>query len=156
MNTHSSGDAQFRSLEARLAAANPQLSVSDQQQLLYECAFAAGRDAGRKRLPNWQLVATGLMGIVVGLSLSLPLVRDQGTVVEKGPVAPAPTDVQRQPTFVPEVPNPARQSAIADVNAWQLQHESVSLADQLAQFKQTDPHLRSLSVGTLTRTILQP
>ena len=159
MNTQSSGDAQFQLLEARLAAAAPQLSPSEQQQLLYECAFAAGRNANRKWLRNWQIAAAGLVGMVLGLglSLSLPIKRDQRTLVEKKPVLSTPTDVKRQPMSVPDVPRPARQSATVELNAWQVQQsESVSLADQLAQFKQTDPHLRSLSVGTFTRTVLHP
>lgn len=157
MNNDSSGSGPFRSLEARLAAAAPQLSPSEQQQLLYECAFTAGRETGRKGLRTWQTAAVGIVGVVIGLSLSLPLKRDQPTLVEKKPTPSTPTDIHQPPAVVLDVPIPTRQPATDELNAWQVPpSESVSLADQLAQFKQTDPHLRSLSVGTFTRTVLQP
>jgi hypothetical protein len=53
---------------------------------------------------------------------------------------------------------PVRQTqSDLDLDAWQLPRSGPSLfTEELAQFKQSDPHTRSLAVGQLTREILHP
>jgi hypothetical protein len=75
MNNDSFHDPSLKSLEARLAAAPPQLSERDCQILLYECAFAAGQGAaqrtGAQSTRRW-MTATSLLAVLcIGLALRL-------------------------------------------------------------------------------------
>jgi hypothetical protein len=156
MNEHSLQDPQLRSLEARLAAAAPQSSHIEQQQLLYQCAFAAGQQVGRKSLQSWRVAAATLVVLCCGLSV--PLAHDRWKLEEPARELPTATKAPSQPMLAySEVPFSARPSAAVDLDAWQMPHsERMSLSDELAQFRRTDPHLRSLAMGTFTRAMLQP
>ena len=156
MNDRPFDDPQLQSLETRLAAAVPRISSIQQQQLLYQSAFAAGQTASRKSLRRWQASAAALVVLLLGLSV--PAARDRWHVAEKKAEPFMPTEVTPQRKFAEmAIPTTARQSTTIELDAWQMQQpEGVSLADELAQIQQSDSHLRSLAVGTLTREVLQP
>jgi hypothetical protein len=44
---------------------------------------------------------------------------------------------------------------VAVLDAWQVPTPGESLHDQLAQLERVDPHLRLLTVATLTRAVLK-
>lgn len=141
--------------EVRIAKLVPQLSPAEHQQLLYQCAFSAGQTEGRKSLRRWQAVAAAL--VVTALGLSIPLVHEQVWLAKQRVEPTRPTDIVPRSTLAQaEIPTTARQAGAVELDAWQLQSAEASLTHELACFEQTDPHLRSLAVGTLTRTILEP
>ncbi len=156
MNDHSLNDPQLQSLEARLAAAAPQSSPVEQQQLLYRCAFAAGELAGRKSLRRWRVASATLVVLLLGLSV--PVAHDHWRLAAQKREPSTSTELKPQPMLAQsEILFSARQSAAFDLDAWQMpRSDRVSLSDELAQFRNTDPHLRSLAVGTFTRAMLQP
>ena len=158
MNDHSFNDPQLQSLEARLAAAAPQSSPVEQQQLLYQCAFAAGQLAGRKSLRRWRVASAALVVLLLGLSVPVAHNHWKPFLVEQKRDPSTPTEVKPQPMLAQsEISFSARQSAAVDLDAWQVPHsDRGSLSDELAQFRNTDPHLRSLAVRTFTRAMLQP
>lgn len=156
MNEHSLNDAQLQSFEARLAAAVPQLSPIQQQQLLYQCAFAAGQGVAGRSLRRWQVVVAALVVLLLGMSV--PFAHDR-LLLAKQKVEPivVPDETTQRMVTPSEIPIIARQPATVELDAWQTQQSSsVSLANDLDRFERTDPHLRSLAVGTLTRVFLKP
>lgn len=159
--SYSLNDPRLQALEARLAAMPPQLSTVQQQQLLYECAFAAGRQSARHTVRRWQASFAGMMVLLVGLSL--PLIR-KDLLVDNEPRAadPAAADLARveiaaQPAASTLEFSPLGHwpSSEVSLDAWQVQTQaSASFDRELAQFAKSDPQLRSLAVGALTRRIL--
>src|SRR5438045_7376781 len=63
---------ELQSLEARLASMPPRLGAGEQQQLLYQCAFAAGKAAGQRAsgrvIRGWTAVTSILALLCVGLA----------------------------------------------------------------------------------------
>src|SRR5262245_14749454 len=122
MNDPSFNDPNLQSFEARLAAMTPQESPARQQELLYHCAFAAGRSAGGKTVRRWQAAVAALAVLLVGMSI--PLARSQMQVAQPKPEQAAPVqDVQPQPPMLAqEEATPAvRQAVVVDLDAWQVQ-----------------------------------
>ena len=78
MNDHLFHDPALKSLEARLAAALPQLSDPDRQTLLYDCAFAAGRRTAAVQTRRWQRASAALATLLVVVSLTLASTRSTG------------------------------------------------------------------------------
>ncbi|MBW8883649.1 MAG: hypothetical protein JF612_02495 [Planctomycetia bacterium] len=72
MNDNPLNDPLLQSLEARLAGIPPRLPAGQQQQLLYECAFAAGKAAGRRAssrvIQSWAVAASILALLCAGLA----------------------------------------------------------------------------------------
>jgi hypothetical protein len=68
-------DPTLQSLEARLAAIPLRLPTNERQQLLYQCAFAAGQSAGQRTATNiarrWMAVTTvmALLTLTLGYRL---------------------------------------------------------------------------------------
>jgi hypothetical protein len=154
MNEHAPNDPELKSLEARLAAMTPQLSPTEQQQLLYECGVAAGRAAGRTSVRRWQGLAAMLCITVVAMSF-LPS-RNDVPVAEHRSRSLGPTEVT-QPKGINEmeIPAAAREQGTVALDAWQTTlPEPSALSHELAW--RADPHLSSLTVGALTRSLLSP
>jgi hypothetical protein len=72
MNDNPLSDPGLQSLEARLASMPPRLAAGEQQQLLYQCAFVAGKavgqEASRRVIQAWTAVASILALLCVGLA----------------------------------------------------------------------------------------
>lgn len=172
--SYSLNDPRLQALEARLAAMPPQLSMAQQQQLLYQCAFAAGRTSARHTVRRWQAAAAGLMVVLVGLSVPLldkESVSDKESPVGKESLAGkepratgrraaelARADIAVEPASgtLEFSPLGHRPSSEISLDAWQVQSQvSASFDRELAQFARSDPRLRSLAVGPLTRRILE-
>jgi len=155
MNDHPLDDPRLRSLEAQLAQMPPQASPAEQQQMLYQCAFAAGRQAARKTTRRWQ-AATAVLAVLFGLSI--PLGRDNSLLARRAAEPPAPKNVApRQIPAEEETPLVVqRQGAAVALDAWQSRPSTDALANELAQFEHSDARARSLSLGMLTREILKP
>ena len=152
MNEHMLHDPQLQSLEARLAATPLQLSAGEQQQLLYQCAFAAGKKTSTRSLRRWQTAAAALVFLLLGMSV--PLVRDEWLLAMQGAKPPVPTE--QSPAPEKTIPSPMLAKAV-ELDAWQLPAATKdSFAEEVALLEKSDPHLRSLTVGPLTRTILNP
>jgi hypothetical protein len=158
MNDPSLNDPQLQSLEARLAAMAPQESSARQQELLYRCAFAAGQVSTRASMRRWRAAVAALALLLV--AASIPLARNQSLVVKQEPVPVAPRQMdESQPPILAqrEAPPTVREPVQLETDAWQLASSpTASLAEDLAQFQQIDPDLRSLAAGPLARAVLQP
>jgi hypothetical protein len=172
MNEYPLNDPQLQSLEARLAASAPAIPAAERQQLLYQCAFAAGQRASRRCLRAWQAAAAALGVLVALLSVpfsgDVPRPEDPDHAAGREPSPAAAGDLAHGPRM-PRDPRPdtgaelvvARsqrpQPPQVELDAWQVRSsDQAALTEQLAQFSQLDPGLRSLAVGRLTRSLTQP
>ncbi len=149
-------DPALESLAARLAACPPRVSDERSQELLYLCAYAAGRSAADRRTRRWQGVAALLTVLLIGMSI--PLVnRQAGEVAHQPPQAPPSNAavVFDQPAIPRAFGAPAPADADVSLSAWQQPVAAGDgLAAGLARYEQTDPALRSLAVARLSRSIL--
>lgn len=155
MNELSPSDPRLAALEARLAATPPQLSPAEEQQLLYQCAFAAGQGAAGKMLWRWRAIAATLLLLTLGMSMSIV---QGGFNLARTPLersVPVDTEPPRMMAKQQDIPEFVRPRAAVRLDAWRVQ-ESMSGAAVVAQFDHTDPNLHSLTVGALTRQVLQP
>lgn len=158
--SYSLNDPRLQALEARLAAMPPQLSTAQQQQLLYQCAFAAGRQSARHTVRRWQAAVAGLTVVLMGLSLPLleeTQLGNEPPAAELGAAGLARVEIAAEPAADTLELSPLghRPSPEISLDAWQVQTEaSASFDHELAQFANIDPQLRSLAVGSLTRRIL--
>ena len=148
-------DPELRSLEARLEAITPRVSAEEQQRLLYDCAFAAGKKRAGAALNRWLAVA-GLLAIVWIVSSAPWTAGDSNRAERKH----APRVASEEPSFefaLLEEAFAPRKDTKGDLDAWRVPASpTASLAAQLDEFNRTDSHLRSLSVGTMTRSALSP
>jgi hypothetical protein len=149
-------DPQLQALESRLAALTPQPSLQEQQRLLYECAFAAGRKAATRATRRWQ-AAAAVLAILLGVGL--PMARESSPLAKRAAPPPAPEVKSARPTpeerHFPQFPQ--RRVAAVALDAWQTRPSTAdSLARELAQFERADARERSLTLGVMTREILNP
>jgi hypothetical protein len=157
MNEHTLHDPQLQSLEARLAAMPLPVSAGEQQRLLYQCAFAAGKGVSTRSLRRWQAAAAVL--VILTLGMSVPLARDEWLLATHRAKPPVPA--QESPAPKESTPSAALAkddvppSKTLELDAWQLPAvKEQSYAEEMARLEKSEPHLRSLTVGTLTRTVL--
>src|SRR3954468_21330221 len=72
MNDNPLNDPLLQSLEARLAGIPPRLPAAEHQQLLYQCAFAAGKAVGQRAssrvIQSWAAAASILALLCAGLA----------------------------------------------------------------------------------------
>jgi hypothetical protein len=162
MNEHTLHDPQLQSLEARLAATPLQLPAVEQQQLLYRCAWEAGKKTAGRSLRLWQAATAALVVLLLGMSI--PLARDEWLLAALRTPLPVPVEQPHPPveTTPPAtlaqdlVPFRTHHSKVLELDAWQLPVPKHSFAEEMAQLASSDPHLRSLTMGTLSREILNP
>jgi hypothetical protein len=81
--------------------------------------------------------------------------RDSDPVADHRSRPSGPVEVTQPETLVMEIPATVRQESAIDLDAWQTSSNSSS-SHELAWDAETDPHLRSLTVGALTRSLLSP
>jgi hypothetical protein len=144
MNDNPSNDPVLQSLEAKLAAIPPRVSERERQQMLYACAFAAGKKSAAAGVRRWQAACVTLAATLLGLSLMLTHSRP-GTIANH-PAAPAPSSLQP-----PEANESLKLRFVSlRLDAWRRADDSSEqFAAELARFRQTEPGLRSLAVGAL-------
>src|SRR4051794_38000534 len=111
-------DPVLQALAARLASVAPQISVVERNDLLYQCAYSAGRSQANRRLRRWQATAA-VLGVLL-LGINLPLASSRWVMAKNEPqIHQSPP-----PTFVEAVPSPAemvRPSILpVDTGAWRL------------------------------------
>jgi hypothetical protein len=156
MNEYPLNDPELQSFEARLAARVPRVSPVEQQRLLYECAFAAGQRTAGRSVRRWQSAAA-VLGLLL-LSVAVPFARNQ-LLIAKHPSEPISPAEMAPPRLSPDSQPPAvvRPPVTVELDAWQIPASAEgALTEQLAQLKQTDPHMRSLAVGVFARAVMQP
>lgn len=149
-------DPQLQALESRLAVLAPQAPLEEQQRLLYECAFAAGRKAATRATRRWQAAAAVLALL---LAVSLPMARKPSPLANRAAPPPASRGERSQPTpDEPDFPQfSQRRLAAVALDAWQTHPSTAdSLARELAQFERADARERALALGVMTREILNP
>jgi hypothetical protein len=150
-------DPALESLAARLAAGPPRLSAERSHELLYLCAYAAGRSAAERRTRRWQGVAAVMTVLLVGLCI--PLARQQfSTVAHQPPTVPVtrPSVALDQLVMPQAFAHAAAAAGSMPLDAWQQPVEASDIFEQgLTRFEQADPTLRSLAVANLSRTILE-
>jgi hypothetical protein len=152
VNTNRIDDPALKALEDQLAGLVPQLSAADQQDLLYQCAFTAGRQAMIRPLRRWQGAVAALA--VLAVSLSVPLVNTRPIIAKHEPQS-SPTKVE----LVAAIPTPEAIRPIipaGQFDAWQVAlSSSDAVASNLQQLERIDPETRPLAVAALTRAALQ-
>ena len=155
MNNDRINDPERTGFEARLAALAPQLSQVEQQQLLYDCAFAAGQKKTEGSVRRWQ-TTTAVIGLLL-LVVSVPVAKNGWRTAEQGSalaVSQPPSSSQR-PVASEAIVMPEHPMAV-DLDAWQLPiNPDESLNEQLVQLQHADLHTRSLAVGSLTRAFFE-
>jgi hypothetical protein len=155
MDHYSLDDIQLQTLATRLGDIVPKVSAAEQQQLLYECAFAAGQRAAKRVVRRWQGAAAVLTVLLMGASI--PLARERSAPEQAIAVQPAQNRGLERTAADDEIPPiPVRGANAILLDAWQTKPSTVASFDsELAQFARMDPHLRSLAVGALTHQILE-
>jgi hypothetical protein len=155
MNNDRINDPERTGFEARLAALAPQLSQVEQQQLLYDCAFAAGKRKTERSVRRWQ-TTTAVIGLLL-LVVIVPVATNGWRTAEQGSalaVSRPPSSSQR-PVASEAIVMPEHPVAV-DLDAWQLPiNPDESLNEQLVQLQHADLHTRSLAVGSLTHAFLE-
>ncbi len=151
MNDETPGQRELTSLEMRLAAHPPRISQAEKDALLYSCAFAAGRAAGRRVVRRWQMAFTATAALLLA---GFPLVWHGSQQVADRQLAAAPTGAgRRDPTERGDL----SEKIVTNLDAWQSRHdEALPLKTALEEFKNIDSHSRTLSVAALTRTLERP
>jgi len=146
---HHLDDPALQALEARLAAVTPQVSATDRNELLYQCAFAAGRKAANRTIRTWQ--ATAAMLVVLVLGMSIPLAQNQWTIAKQEPSVPQPIPTPSpSPSTVVERDVEIVRSPVVNVStdAWQIEKP-------VSEIAQTDVAMSPLAVASLTRSVLE-
>jgi hypothetical protein len=149
-------DPALESLAARLAAQSPRLSAGEAQELLYQCAFAAGQSSAAARTRRWQglSVVLAVLLVAAGLPLAagrLPLAIRQPPAAPPSQPAPAPADSPPQRAIAGAAAVPGK----IEVDAWQNSTDSSQALEQgLSRFEQIEPEFRSLAVVNLSRGVL--
>lgn len=156
MNHYSLNDPQLQALEAQLAASAPLVSTARRQQLLYRCAFAAGQSAASSTLRRWQGAVAALTVLLLGMSI--PLARGPSMLAKREVEPPARRELSSQgiPAEWENLPIARGAAVTVALDAWQMPPSATaSFDDELAQYEQIDPRLRSLTLGALTRKMLE-
>jgi hypothetical protein len=154
MNDDPLDKLQLQALEARLADAMPAISPALQQQLLYACAFSAGRRAARKRLRLWQAATASL--VLLLLATAAPLVRNRNLATE-GERQHAVQAVQSREPLAdqPRVLPFGRRSITVTLGSWDTPSSAESFDEELARFRRMEPQMRALALGPLTQKLLE-
>ena len=145
MNDDFAIDPALQSLEARLSAVRPKLPDREAQELLYQCAFAAGQKLAARRTRRWQITSAAMAVLLLGVSVSL--LNKRVLVAGREPVTTDPAaQVQVQ------VPDVLIRVTPVPLDAWQVPADTAAKFETaLTRFKQLDANSRSLAVGPMTR-----
>jgi hypothetical protein len=155
MNEEFLHDPELQTLAAQLTAHPPKVSAPETNQLLYACAFAAGKNATDRLIRLWRTIAAVLSILLVGAllpHLKAPSQMADPPIAQSAHSEPSPMRNPRPTEDVLAVTNPPT----ANLDAWQVPtSNSELLSQQLTESAQFDPHLRSLTVSALTKAILK-
>jgi hypothetical protein len=143
------GEPNWQSMESVVARHRPRLAAPASRDLLYQCAFQAGRKFAQRTVRYWQL-GCGSMAVLFVASLVLlhdgerpssrPLISAEH---EDSPIAPV---LHMSGEYAPPIP-------AYFLAAWQANTNSVvSLENELAQLRQRSPADHALSVGRLSQS----
>lgn len=149
MNDDLQFDPALQSLEAQLIAHRPVLTDREYRELLYQCAFAAGRNSAIRRTRRWQVACASMVVLLLGTST--PLVHERQFVARPEPATNEHSTAVQVPTLR-HVSTPWSRIAAVRLDAWQVQDNTdTKFAAELAKFKQLSANSRSLAVGTWMR-----
>lgn len=159
MNDDSLVDAQLQAFAAGLAAQAPQVLPFEKDELIYACAFAAGKSTAARSLRNWRVI-TAVMCFALAFTTTLHLqglaenIQQQlANHPREQPLPPVPVQPPQRESTKPITL--AQKPSIANLDAWQVTTSTTdALGEQIAQWQQTEPRLRSLAVGALTHSML--
>lgn len=148
MNNDFPIDPKLKSLEARLSALRPKLLDREAQELLYQCAFTAGRKLATRQTRRWQFASAAMAVVLLGVSVSL--VKERAIVAEREPgILEHAGTVQAQTPQ--QIAHPGHRGAVS-LDAWQIRtDDSVRFETALNKFKQMDANSRSFAVGHMSR-----
>src|SRR5262245_34488998 len=147
-------DPELESLAAKLAAQSPRLPVSESQELLYRCAFAAGQSATARNARQWQGLSATLALLLAAAAL-LPLATQQrrhfvNQTIEVPSNKPG-SEASESPRLQ-AIAGVAVGPSKIDLDAWQQPADAGQVLEQgLIRFANIDPALRSLAVANLSR-----
>lgn len=156
MTEHSLNDPSLKSLEARLASSVPSISPADQQQLLYQCAFAAGRRATMRMVRRWQAATAVLASLVI--AVCLPQFMAPSRVAIQPPPKSAPDkNIEQTRSVLPADRDPIVQAnerpVTIQLDAWQIPHADNLLNSQALAQHEADASVNS--VRSLTKQFLR-
>lgn len=153
-----------RTFEARLAAMAPKIALAQQRELLFACAFAAGREQARVSTRRWR-AATWVFGLALMAAL-IPVADGVIRGSQGGRTPSLATNHERATDASASRPDAeagldsrglvgsARPTPSIELDAWKLaQSDANSLSKELAQWKHSDPRDRSVSVIELSRAM---
>jgi hypothetical protein len=148
-------DPQWQSFEAQLAAQLLQVSPREKDQILYACAFAAGKSTASRTLRIWRTTAA-VLSLVLTVSL-VPHLHAPPIIVTQTLEVPASSETTPPQSYSGEFAPASQHLLLANLDAWQVPSpDNELLSEQLTEFAQFDPHLRSLTVSSMTRAVLNP
>lgn len=153
MNDESLEKLHLQAIEASLADAMPVISAARQQQLLYACAFAAGRRAGGKQLRLWKGAAASL--VLLLFATAAPLVRNRD-LAAGGERRPATRAAQSHKSILGDPPASrfGRRSTAVALESRESPPSAESFDEELARFKRMDPHMRALALRPMTQKLI--
>lgn len=155
MNENHLSGPQWLSFESELATQVPQISVQERDQILYACAFAAGRSKGRQSVRTWKVMAA-VLSFLLTVSL-IPHRRAPPSFVQETRNAPVSPETTPSQAFSKEIAPESQHLLLTNLDAWKVQSsENRLLSEQLMEFSQFDPHLRSLTVSSMDRAVFGP
>jgi len=154
MSTNHIDDPALKAIEDQLSGLAPQISPAEQQDLLYQCAFAAGKQTMTRSVRRWQAAVATLALLLV--SLGIPLANNQW-IVARNETHPEPGPSPQQIAVGEPTTEPIRPVVpIAQFDAWQVAlSSSDAVANNLEQLERIEPETRPLAVAALTRAALQ-
>ena len=151
MNPNDAPDPQIELFELQLTALAPRLSLAEQQRMLYECAFSAGRRQSHDALLRSRVATTVLGLLVFGMSFPMAYDRLAAQSVKSKPML-AVEDTPPASLAPVESPVTVRKSISVRLDAWQI---PASIEDpwdrKTVQLPTRDPSASELTVGQWQR-----
>jgi hypothetical protein len=147
MNDEFSIDPALESLAARVSALRPKLPEREAQDLLYQCAFAAGQKVAARRARRWQIASGAMAVLLLGASISLV---NERVLVARRDAATMDRAASTQVQTSHNIPRPLSRVAAVPLDAWQVRTDTAGIFETaLARFGQLDTNSRSLAVGNM-------
>lgn len=149
-------DPALAAIEAQLLRTAPQLSITQQNELVYHAAYAAGKQLQQRKLAGWRSVAALLAVGVCGLALQAFVfsANSGGATAQISPQLEnsVPVELPAESAEFPLI----RRTQDLEIAATQLPSpEMPALQDSIARFSALSLEERKKAVSQLSRSWLQ-
>lgn len=151
LNDDNGSESNWQAMESEIARHRPRLAAQASHDLLYRCAFQAGRKFAKRRLQYWQL---GCGSMAVLFVVALVLFRD-GERFSPRPLISAEHDDSPISSVLHVSGEHTTPIPVHFLAAWQTNTNSVALfEEEFAKLRQRSPADNALSVGRLSQTVV--